>query len=165
MDLFEEMSSGYDEIKFLLLHRLFNRLLLPVIQVMIQSRLQQVYSCPDNVVKEQYFNSIDKSLHTNFRIQKIDDVRLLLRIITENTWSVFSVNEKNISENLKRAGNKLAHNIHFNAEFTISVLASVKALLKEMDEKNKELGIKQDIPFKEFACINQDFERYFNISV
>ena len=165
MDLFEEMSSGYEKVKFLLLHRLFNRLLLPVIQVMIQSRLQQVYPSPDIVVKEEYFNSIDKSLHTNFRIQKINDVRLLLRIITENTWSVFSVKEKNISENLKRARNKLAHNIDFNAEFIISVLTSVKALLKEMDGKNQELGIKQDIPFEAFASINQDFERYSHISV
>ena len=41
----------------------------------------------------------------------------------------------------------------------------MKALLKEMDGKNQELGIKQDIPFKEFASINQDFERHLHISV
>ena len=164
MELFD-MSSGYDEMKFLLLHRLFNHLLLPVIQVMIQSRLKQEYSCPDTVVKERYFNSINKSLHINFRIQNINDVRLLLRIITENAWSVFSLKEKKLSEKLKRARDKIAHDIDFNAEFTIFVLISVKALLKEIYVKNKELGIKEDIPFKAFASINQDFKRYFHISV
>ena len=141
MELFD------DEMKFVLLYRLFNRLLLPVIQVMIQSRLQQEYSCPDTVVKERYFNSINKSLHINFRIQNINDVRLLLRIITENVWSVFSLKEKKLSEKLKRARDKIAHDIDFNAEFTIFVLISVKALLKEIYVKNKELGIKEDIPF------------------
>ena len=159
MELFD------DEMKFVLLYRLFNRLLLPVIQVMIQSRLQQEYSCPDTVVKERYFNSINKSLHINFRIQNINDVRLLLRIIAENAWKVFSVKEKKLSEKLKRARDKIAHDIDFNAEFTIFVLISVKALLKEMYVKNKELGIKEDIPFKAFASINQDFKRYFHISV
>ena len=159
MELFD------DEMKFVLLYRLFNRLLLPVIQVMIQSRLQQEYSCPDTVVKDKYFNSINKSLHINFRIQNLNDVRLLLRIITENAWSVFSLKEKKLSEKLKRTRDKIAHDIDFNEEFTIFVLISVKALLKEMYVKNKELGIKEDIPFKAFASINQDFKRYFHISV
>ena len=158
-----ELFDG--EMKFLLLHRLFNHLLLPVIQVMIQSRLKQEHSCPDTVVKERYFNSINKSLHINFRIQNINDVRLLLRIIKENVWSVFSAQEMKLSEKLKRARDKLAHDTEFNTEFTISVLISVKALLKEIYGTNKELGIKEEIPFKAFASINQHFKRYFHISV
>ena len=159
------MELTNDEIKFLLIHRLFNRLLLPVIQVMIQSRLQQEYSCPDVIVKEKYFHSINKSLHTNFRIQNINDVRLLFRIIIENSWNVFSQKEKKISEELKRSRDKLAHDIDFNEGFTRNVLTSVKELLKEIKAKNKELGIKADIPFNVFSSINKEFKKHLNISI